>query len=611
MSRRSSGFTIVELMVAIGVSSILVVSVVAMFAVFLQQGPKAQARNEMATNLQNALERINDDVRRGTNVALYNMIPDANAPTSLTGEYASVPGPDSDPNNYHTWRIGLNRLIINQTPVDSAGNPIYTDADHAAGDKNVIIYYVHNNALYRRTVAVPTSTYADNTARTTTCPRVAQGGCQASDIKVLDNLKASLGDDAFKVTYYNRSGSEIQNRTDSASGPVPDYTAFSQTRSVAVAIATQSGPVAGGEPVELANSMRMQIRGSFTSVPPDEPAPPVPPVDIGTPGLMAGPGGLIMSGGHVNGGDAYVMGRVMTPAINLSGQIGGNLGWLGGMPPTSGPPINLFAANIACGTTDFPVYCTGQQPIQVSGAYFGIYGGVCATGQTSSSKINAFGGLPGLKVGCISPTVNLPPFDKASFVAKMKDGTGSGAAHSCNSSNQVVNLAGNKTYDGTVSIGFYCTGRLNGSIYIKGDLRSSSYGKIVVSESVGAVRPVVVVNGKIDLRGQSVVPNSLGTTPYFISFHSANSACSNSDSCTTLSGADLKATLDALTASCAPGCSAASAPAIYVHGVSAPGSTFYAYFGEVANAFYATVGAFGGQRVYINGPSSLNMDAGL
>ncbi len=609
MNRSNLGFTIVELMVGIGVSSILIVSIVAMFAVFLQQGPRTQMRNEMATNLQNALERINDDVRKGTNIAVYNTIADPNAPTSLMGEYANVPGPDSDPSNNHTWRIGSNRLIINQTPVDSAGNPIYTDADYAAGSKNTIIYYVYNNALYRRTVAVPTSVYPNNVASTTTCSRVPQGGCQGSDIKVLDNLKASLGADSFKVLYYNVGGGEIQNTKLSEDGPVPDYTGFIQARAVAVSLTTQSGPVAGGEPIELANSMRMQIRGSFNTVPPEEPAPPVPSINIGEPGVMAGPGGLIMrTFGHVAGGDVYVMGQIRSSEF---GSIGGNSS-AGGSPPSSGAGANVFAANIACGTTDFPKYCTGQQPVSMTGSYSGVYGAVCATGQTVSTGIVAFGGLQGLRLGCEAPTVNLPAFNKAEFVGRMTGGTAAGSSVSCSNQWQTTTLAKNMTYTGDVSSNSNCKQRLEGSVYIKGNLTLGERTVLTVSDSVGAVRPVVVVNGRIDARVlASIVPNSQGTTPYFISFFSSDSTCSNSDSCTATTPAKLKETLDSYQgSSCMAGLACGAAPPIRISQVSASGSTFYGYFGEVYMENYATVGAVSGQRIWVSN-TNIMMNAGL
>ena len=96
--RKQNGFTIVELMVTIAIGSLLVVATVGMYLAVLGQSPVLQTRNTLSTNLQNALNRINDDVRRSSSVGLYNLTADPNAPTTTAG-YENVHGPDPDTNN--------------------------------------------------------------------------------------------------------------------------------------------------------------------------------------------------------------------------------------------------------------------------------------------------------------------------------------------------------------------------------------------------------------------------------------------------------------------------------------------------------------------------------
>src|SRR3990167_6065411 len=254
--KRQNGFTIVELMVTMAVGAVLVVATVGMYLTVLGQSPVIKTRNTLSTNLQNALNRINDDVRRSSNVTVYNLTADPNAPTTKTG-YTDVPGPDPDTNDQYFWRMGENRLLLNQTPVNSSGNPIYDNVEYAAGKKNTIIYYVRDGALYRRVIAAADGANAISTA---TCTRVPEGGCINSDIKLVDNLRSSLGAAAFKVVYYERNGNPIPYTSkDSTGTDIPNYTGFPLARSIGVTVELESGTIAGDQTVSMTNSMRIQF----------------------------------------------------------------------------------------------------------------------------------------------------------------------------------------------------------------------------------------------------------------------------------------------------------------------------------------------------------------
>lgn len=590
---RARGFTLVELMVTMAVGSLLVVAAVGMYLTVLGQSPVVKTRNTLSTNLQSALSRINDDVRRSSNVTTYNLVPDANAPTSKVG-YENVPGPETDTDDQYYWRMGESRLLLNQTPVDSSSNPIYDNVQYAVGKKNTIIYYVRDGALYRRVVAAP---YPTNSVSTTTCTRVAEGGCITSDIKLVDNLKASLGAGAFKLIYYDRNGNPINYTVKDENGAdIPSYTGFPLTRSIGVTIELESGPISGNQTVSIKNTMRMQFRSQLNVVPPTTVNPPyVPPTNgVGEPGLMVGPGGLEVANGKVDGGDVYVKGKV---TVGFNGQIGG--GWFGPFP--GGNPINLNVANVGCGTgATYPSPCgPSSQPITATAAFASINGKVCAKDQSTPTNINAYGSGQGLIPGCVPPDVDMPAFDKASFTNSMNNGTATGASVSCNGGS--TSFAANRTYTGNVGVNFFCNATLNGSVYITGNLSMSSYGSFRVSESVGKVRPLVVVNGKISVTG-SVIPNSYGTTPYFISFFSSDSTCSNSNSCNALTPTKLKETLDNYTGAAAP---------VYLLNVRATGTSYYAYFGEANADFFSTVGAIAGQRVKIGTSSQVILNGAL
>lgn len=583
--RQSRGFTIVELLVTMAVGSLLVIAAVSMYLTVLGQSPIINTRNTLSTNLQSALNRINDDVRRSSNVTTYNLVPDAYAPTNKTG-YENVPGPDNDTDDQYYWRMSENRLLLNQTPVDSSSAPIYDNAQYAAGKKNVIVYYVRDGALYRRVIAAP---YANNSVTTSTCsPRVAAGGCIESDIRLVDNLKASLGNAAFKVVYYDRNGNPIPyTKKDSAGNDVPDYSAFPLARAIGVTIALESGTITGNQTVSIDNTMRMQFRSQLNTVPVTVVQPYVPPTNgLGEPGLMVGPGGLSMYNSTVGGGDVYVKGKV---TVGFNARMGGSY-WGNWFP--GGSPVNLNVGNVGCGSgSTYPTPCgSGSQPINASAAFASINGRVCAKDQADSTNINAFGSFQGLIPGCVPPDADMPSFDKASFVNSMTNGVALGSTGSC--SNSSTTIADGRTYTGNMSWAFFCRVTLSGSAYITGNLTTDTAARIKVSESAGRVRPIIVVNGKISMGpSTSITPNSYGTTPYFISFFSSDSSCSASSACNSITPTKLKETLDNYTGLSSP---------ISLSNVSAPGASFYAYYGEAYNYFYSSVGALAGQRVNIN-----------
>lgn len=592
--KRAQGFTLVELIITIAVGGLLTVAVVAMYLTVLGQSPLMKTRNTLSTNLQNALNRINDDVRRSSNVTTYNLVPDANAPTDKTG-YENVPGPTPDTDDRYFWRMGENRLLLNQTPVDSSSNPIYDTPQYAVGKKNTIIYYVRNNALYRRVVAAP---YGNNSVATLPCaPRVVEGGCVESDIKLLDNLKASLGAAAFKITYFDRNGNAIPYVSQDGTGnDVPDYSGFPLTRSIGVQIELESNETVSGQKVTFSSSMRMQFRSELNVVPPVVVNPPyVPPTNgLGSPGLMVGPGGLNMYDARVQGGDVYVKGKV---TLGFSAEMGTSswAWWLGGTP------VNLNVANVACGSgSSYPQPCgSGSQPVNASASFARITGRVCAKDQTDSTNIVSATGGSGLIAGCVPPDADQPLFDKSSFVNSMT-GTAPGSVASCSGGN--ATLGGNTTYTTDISMTFFCKVSITGNAYVTGNITTNTAAELRVAESVGRVRPIIVVNGRINLSSARILPNSYGTTPYFISFYSADSGCSTSPTCTIITPAKLKETLDNY--------SGASAP-VYTYNTTASGTSVYAYFGEANIEFHSTVGAVAGQRVRMASFATIQMNGGL
>lgn len=584
--KRENGFTIAEIIVAIALSAIVLASAIGVYTTLLLQTPAAKERNELSSNLQNALERINDDVRKSSNVSLYNTVADVNAPSTKSGFYSTVPGPDPDTNPQHNWRIGDQRIILSQTPVTSSGEAIYDNAAYGVGAKNIVIYYIRDGNLYRRLIAAP---YATNALTTATCGvsvSGVEGGCPSNDTLILEGIKWNDDQDKydFDLVYYDRNGNIIRKNTGTPESPVYelDLAALPQARAISASVTLESGDVGGGKTVEVDNSMQMQFRGSLNVVPPTVVDPPVipPTTDIGNPSLIVGAGGLNLNiVGSIAAGDAYVLGRITQSTVT---SIGG--------------PVNLYVGNIACGSgASFPQVCSGQ-PISLD-ITSSINGTVCARGQTNSF------GISGLQPGCIPPEATTPVFNKGNFTSSM---TSSQPASAGTCLAGATTWPANTTYNGDVTIGPSCTVNVAGNVYITGGLTSTANGAIRVAESAGRVRPVIVVNQQIRVGTVfNVTPNSYGTTPYFISFKSANNTCSTSPSCSSISPSEQYTTLNS---SAHTGTNAAISIS---NTVTASGASFYAYFGEVNISIMSSVGAAAGQRVIISNTSSVQMNGEL
>ncbi len=301
--------------------------------------------------------------------------------------------------------------------------------------------------------------------------------------------------------------------------------------------------------------------------------------------VLTGPGGLILGGSaNIINSDVYVSGTI---TLNGASKIG-----------TSTNPVNVFAANNACPTgaspgPTYPQVCAGTQPITMAHST-NIYGSVCATGQTSTGPNNNI--QPGttgagLEVGCVAPVTSPPTYDRqAQINAVTTTAAGTSNTYVCNSSPFNRTWPNNLKLTGNVGVGGSCNVTVNGNAYITGNLTINGSSKMIVANSLGATRPVIIVDGTITVAGSAaMIANSSGTGIEFISFKST-APCN--PGCTTVTGNDLK-TSQAL-------------QTISVGGaVNLPGMVFDAYWSKVSLAGSGNVGAAAGQTVDLTGAGTV------
>jgi hypothetical protein len=306
--------------------------------------------------------------------------------------------------------------------------------------------------------------------------------------------------------------------------------------------------------------------------------------------VFTGPGGLLLSGNaNITNSDVFVNGYI---SMSGTSKIG-----------TPSQPVNVNVANQACPTgslpgSTYPTVCSSGNPITMSYST-NIYGTVCATGQTSTgpnNNIQTGSGGEGLKTGCVTPPGSQPTYDRAAHIAAVtRTESALDNNFKCNGVKTVTTPAHLKL-TGDYTTGGSCTLTLNGDLYITGNLSLGGASKIKVADSLGATRPVVLVDGTINIGGSTqLIANESGTGIQFISFKSS-AACD--PGCTAITGNELKTTQNLLT--------------VDVGGAAnLPGMVFQAYWGKVRISGSGNVGAAVGQTVDLNGAGTVTFGTQL
>lgn len=312
--------------------------------------------------------------------------------------------------------------------------------------------------------------------------------------------------------------------------------------------------------------------------------------------VHTGPGGLLLGGSaNITNSDVYVNGY-----INMTGaaKIG-----------TYDQPLNVNVAHNNCpdgsspGPT-FPTTCTSGQPISTAWSTK-IYGTVCATNQTSNNypSGNPSGNIlpgstgQGLVLGCTAPPVTTPTYNKAAHVAAVEVTSGSNNnTYVCKKWPFERTWPANLQLNGNVDIKGSCDVTITGNAYIAGDLELGGASKIRVADSVGTNRPVVLVDGNIDVGGSAdIIANSEGTGIHFISYKALASCDPN---CTSLSGNDLYNSMNNMTVDIGGG-------------VNLPGIIFQAYWGLIKVRGSGSIGSAIGQTVDMNGAGTVTFGTAL
>lgn len=177
------GFSLIELIVAMVLMSILALMLPNFIANWLGSAALTRNQTELLAQAENALDTINQDIRLSGVADTINRWPDPNAP-GLLG---------------YGWTSDSDTLVLAKAATDQSQDIIFSDPAKYFTLKNNQVYYLDGDTLYRRTIA----SNNPNDAATTTCPPdEATSECPA-------DRTIATGVTNFSITYYDASNIQV------------------------------------------------------------------------------------------------------------------------------------------------------------------------------------------------------------------------------------------------------------------------------------------------------------------------------------------------------------------------------------------------------------------
>ena len=163
-----AGVTLVELIVVIGISSVLLLSFMTISVYLYGDTVRTSLYAQLATESQTVLRSVVEELRQSSAIETTNKNPDANAPGG-------------------GWTTSNSSLIlIISTPALDSSNNFIIDPNTGYPYQNEIIYFSSGTQLYKRFVANPAAT---GNTRKTTCPQASSNSSCPPDILMSKNFK--------------------------------------------------------------------------------------------------------------------------------------------------------------------------------------------------------------------------------------------------------------------------------------------------------------------------------------------------------------------------------------------------------------------------------------
>jgi hypothetical protein len=324
VKKYQSGFTFVEIVV---IAPIVILAIGAFIAVVVSMTTDvltSRAANVLTYNVQDALNRIQQDVKLSTTfLAQSNVRLDGYVQNGVT-HTATNQGYNDDttafnnaepPSTPKGQMLILNALATTGNPINNSSQVAYlNNKPNACGTdqaKNTpltynVVYYVKNSSLWRRTIlpddyastacnAIGSATpgiaapWQQPSCTPTTSGTFSNPFCVTSDQRLVDGVEPSN----FNITYFSRSSSSTANTVaNTATDLTTRQNALSSSTTVSVSI--DAIQTVGGKAVEQSSSIRttrLDTNASTigTTITPTTPSKPA------VSGTLSGPAGATFS----------------------------------------------------------------------------------------------------------------------------------------------------------------------------------------------------------------------------------------------------------------------------------------------------------------------------
>lgn len=215
-----AGVTIVELLVVIGIASVLLLAFTTISIYMYGDTVRSSLYAQLGTESQSVLRSVVEELRQSSSVRTTNANPDSNSPSG-------------------GWTTSNSALIlIISTPALDAGNNFILDVNTGNPYQNEIVYFTSGTQLYKRIIA---NAVAPGNAEKTTCPQASASSSCPPDILMTSNFKT------LDFIFYDQDDAVTTN--------IPD------ARSIRLLIQLERRTF--GKTLQFDNAMRMTIRNTY------------------------------------------------------------------------------------------------------------------------------------------------------------------------------------------------------------------------------------------------------------------------------------------------------------------------------------------------------------
>ena len=276
----SRGFTVVELLVIAPVVILTIGAFISVIVGMTGEVLATRASGALAYNLQDTLNRIEDDVKLSTTFLAETNV-DITSPQGFNNDttiFENVDNTNGDMLILNTLATTANPLLEANSLVYLANQPNACNSTEVTQNKPLtmnIVYFVKNDtatnvsSLWRRTIAPPNYTTigcATPWQQPSCTPGQAGSYCVTQDVRLLDDVQP----EDFVVQYFNTADASIENAIASDTGALPATrnAALQATTSVGVSLNVTS--TAAGRQIEQSGSVRATKLDTNASVIADE-----------------------------------------------------------------------------------------------------------------------------------------------------------------------------------------------------------------------------------------------------------------------------------------------------------------------------------------------------